>query len=112
MNALATTRSPAPVICGRASWLETARHESGPLHACVMIDSILGWIAARLWRHRVARRAEWVLEWERNNPGRCMYCSYTHWAREEKGVSLSFCPHNCIEGKSPPHPLPNARVIS
>lgn len=75
-----------------------------------MIDSLLRWAAARLWRFRVKRRPAWVLQWEHDNPGRCMYCSYTHWAKN-KGASLSLEPHNCIEGKSPPHPLPEAKVI-
>jgi hypothetical protein len=77
-----------------------------------VIDSILRWAAARLWRYRIARRAKWVLEWERENPGRCMYCAYTHWTRDEKGVHLSSAPHPCIESKSPPCPLPIAKVIS
>jgi len=86
-----------------------------------MIDAVLRRIAARLWSWYVARYApfpppkripDWAVVWRRENPGRCMYCSCTHWARKEQGVKLELAPHDCIEDKSPPHPLPEARVLS
>ncbi len=84
-----------------------------------MIDWVLRRIAARYWRWRVARNEEreatWTaefMEWKRENPDRCMYCAYTRWARDEQGVKLKLEPHDCAEGKSPPHPLPTAKVHS
>jgi hypothetical protein len=51
-----------------------------------------------------------IRQWKSFNPGRCMYCSYTRWANTEHGQNLKLEPHNCIEGNSPPAPLPIARI--
>lgn len=91
-----------------------------------MIDFIFRRLAARFWRWRIARREyralralqdrrdvpQWVATWKRENPDRCMYCAFTRWAREDQDVKLDLAPHNCVENKSPPYPLPEAKVLS
>lgn len=85
-----------------------------------MIDTFLRWAAARFWRSRISRNMQrreetWaaeLLEWKREHPDRCMYCGYTIWAIREHGVKLKLEPHHCVEGNSPRHPLPRAKVIA
>jgi hypothetical protein len=74
--------------------------------------------AAWYWRRRIKRdevnRGKWTehfMAWKRENPDRCMYCMYTRWVREEHGLLMPVEPHHCIEGKSPPHPLPRVEVL-
>jgi hypothetical protein len=85
-----------------------------------VIDWALRKAAAWFSRRRVIaleRRAqefrdteEWFIEWKRDNPGRCAYCRYTRWAREEQGVYLKIGVHDCIEGNSPIK-LPRAKMV-
>lgn len=83
-----------------------------------MIGTILRWAAAQFWQRRIAREQQhetWTaefVEWKRAYPDRCMYCGYTSWANREHGVKLKLEPHRCVEGNSPPHPLPRAKVIA
>lgn len=84
-----------------------------------MIDYALQWVIARIWRRRITRRegdfAKWdaaFMAWKRENPDRCMYCMYTHWVNVEKGQKMKLKAHHCVEGKSPPHPLPRAKVTA
>jgi len=84
-----------------------------------VIDDLLHWVVARFWRWRITRRepdlARWdaaFMAWKREHPDRCMYCAYTHWANTEQGMKMKLEPHHCVEGKSPPHPLPRAKVIA
>ena len=83
------------------------------------INTLLRWATARLWRRRIARREQqrdaWTAEfmaWKHEHPDRCMYCAYTRWANVEQGQKMVLEPHHCVEGHSPPHPLPRARVIA
>ena len=83
-----------------------------------MIDTVLRWIAVRFWRRRIAhneqQRDEWTaafMQWKRNHPDRCLYCAYTHWANSKQLMKLKLDPHTCVEGNSPPHPLPTAKVL-
>lgn len=73
-----------------------------------MIDTIFNWAAVYLWRYRIARREGsrklWspaFMSWKRENPDRCMYCAYTHWANRVKGLKMKLGPHACVEGNSP-----------
>jgi hypothetical protein len=79
-----------------------------------MIDALLRWAAARVWRRRI-ERARWTtagfMEWKRNHPNRCMYCAYTRWANIEQGQKMKIESHHCVEGNGPPQPLPRAKVI-
>jgi hypothetical protein len=89
-----------------------------------VIDWALRRIAARLWRRRILkyerarqaklaaahRTAEWFTAWKRENPGRCMYCAYTRWVREEQGARLKLDEHDCVEGNSSIQ-LPAAKVV-
>ena len=83
-----------------------------------MIDAALRWVVARFWRQRIARSEERrdgtaeFMAWKRAHPDRCMYCAYTHWANLEHGQKLKLELHHCVEGNSPPHPLPRAKVIA
>lgn len=84
-----------------------------------MIDGLLRGIVARVWRWRIGRRerqqAQWTAEFmagKRERPDRCMYCAYTHWANREQCVKMALEPHDCVQGNSPPQPLPRARVRS
>ena len=52
-----------------------------------------------------------IARWHELNPDKCYYCSYTRWANEERDQNLKIGPHRCIEGNSPPHKLPKAKVI-
>lgn len=80
-----------------------------------MIDTVLRLIVAKIWRSRIARResdrAKWTAEfmaWKREHPDRCMYCAYTRWANDTQRMRMKIAPHACVEGNSPPHPLPRA----
>lgn len=85
-----------------------------------MIDAIIrffvGPIATRWYRWSIRDRensnVEWIRVWHKDNPGKCMYCSYTNWANREKGQSLKIGPHACIENNGGPKDgLPKAHII-
>lgn len=76
------------------------------------LDAFIVRIAARIERWRTSRVSEWSATWKQENPGRCMYCWYTHWARDDQNVKIKLDRHDCIEGKGPPHPLPEAKALS
>ncbi len=76
-----------------------------------MIDYALRWLAARYHRRRLLRAepaTSYIREWREMNPGRCMYCSYTHWANTDMGQRLQYEPHNCPEGNGGPREVPRA----
>ena len=82
-----------------------------------MIDAILRPLVARIWRWRISRREQrrdqWTadfMQWKRQNPDRCMYCAYIRWVNAAQHLKMTLEPHYCVEGKSPPHPLPRAKV--
>lgn len=83
-------------------------------------DAAIRWAVATWFRRRIARREphreKWTgtfMQWKRENPDHCMYCAYTKWARETQAVTnLEVEPHVCVEGNSPPHPLPRAKAES
>jgi hypothetical protein len=87
-----------------------------------MINGARRWLDERLWRRRLARIVtqcdQWTaefMEWQRDHPDRCLYCSYTRWATDAQGQkrqTFKLDPHNCVEGNSQPHPLPRARAIA
>lgn len=84
-----------------------------------LLDDVLGWIVARIWRKRIERReakdTAWKAEfmaWKRENPNRCMHCAYTRWVNQKRGLKLKLkpAPHACPEGKSPVV-LPRATLL-
>lgn len=83
-----------------------------------MIDYLIRKIVARVWLSRIAKheaqREKWDAEfmaWKREHPDRCMYCAYVRWVTSKGMMKLTLDPHTCVEGKSPPQPLPRAQVI-
>jgi hypothetical protein len=75
----------------------------------VTLADVARWLVARL-RQPSGFSDDGIRQWHTVFPGRCMYCSYTRWANTEQGQNLAIEVHDCIEGNSPPAPLPVAKI--
>ncbi len=79
-----------------------------------MIDWAIKHLVARFHRWRLMRgkrSPQWMYEWVRDNPGRCLYCSYTRWCWSEHRIGLPMEGHRCPEGRGGRGDLPVARAL-